>query len=133
MANTWGGTPPRAANSDLFGRRWFLAGGNVILFVGLIIGGAAKSNQAMYAGMALAGFGAGNSQLGAFALPELLPNKWRHIGVVLADLGVFVAVVIGPIGGRFAAVHGDAVSRRMGLPVFFLFVVRYFWGPPADT
>lgn len=35
-------------------------------------------------GMALLGFGGANCQMAAFALPELLPNKWRHIGVVIA-------------------------------------------------
>jgi hypothetical protein len=28
--------------------------------------------------------GAGNAQLAAFALPELLPNKWRAAAIVLA-------------------------------------------------
>ena len=27
------------ANSDLFGRRWFIIGGNVLLFIGFIVGG----------------------------------------------------------------------------------------------
>lgn len=35
-------------------------------------------------GMGLLGWGGGCCQLAAFALPELLPNKWRHIGVVIA-------------------------------------------------
>ena len=30
--------------------------------------------------MAITGFGAANCQMAAFALTELLPNKWRHIG-----------------------------------------------------
>jgi MFS family permease len=65
------------ANSDLFGRRWFIIMGNVLLFIGFIVGGTAKNNTAMIASLALIGFGAGNAQLAAFALPELLPNKWR--------------------------------------------------------
>ena len=44
------------ANSDLFGRRWFIVGGNAILFVGFILGGAAPNNTAMMAAMALIGF-----------------------------------------------------------------------------
>jgi MFS family permease len=67
------------ANSDLFGRRWFLIMGNVLLFVGHLMGGLAKNGTTMIAGFAIIGFGAGNSQLAAFALPELLPNKWRHV------------------------------------------------------
>ena len=44
------------ANSDLFGRRWFIVGGNVIMFVGFIMGGAAKNNTTMLAAMSFIGF-----------------------------------------------------------------------------
>jgi hypothetical protein len=61
-----------------------------------------KLTQARSAGFAIIGFGAGNAQLAAFALPELLPNKWRHISVTIADLGTWIAVVVGPIAARYA-------------------------------
>ena len=51
--------------------------------------------------MAIAGFGGGNCQMAAFALPELLPNKWRHIGVVIADLTTLFAVILGPVTGLY--------------------------------
>lgn len=90
------------ANSDLFGRRWFIIFGNVIMFIGFIVGGTAKNNSSMIAALALIGFGGGNAQLAAFALPELLPNKWRHSAIVIADIGVYFAVVVGPVAGRFS-------------------------------
>lgn len=34
------------------------------------------------------------------SIPELMPNKFRHIGICLSDGFVFVIVVIGPIVGR---------------------------------
>lgn len=37
--------------------------------------------------------------MAAFALPELLPNKWRHIGVVIADVATFIAVIVAPLTG----------------------------------
>lgn len=40
-------------------------------------------------------------QMAAFALSELLPNKWRHIGVVIADITTIIAVIIGPVTGRY--------------------------------
>jgi hypothetical protein len=67
-------------------------------FIGFIVGGSAKNNSSMIAAFALIGFGAGNAQLAAFALPELLPNKWRHIAVVIADFFVIVSAVVGPGG-----------------------------------
>ncbi|KAG9240545.1 fungal trichothecene efflux pump-domain-containing protein [Calycina marina] len=95
------------ANTDLFGRRWFLVGGNLVCFVGHIIVGTAKSTNQIIAGMALTGLGAGTCQMAAFALTELLPNKWRHIGVVLADLAVYITVVIIPITARYGYFVGN--------------------------
>ncbi|KAH7033240.1 fungal trichothecene efflux pump [Microdochium trichocladiopsis] len=125
------------ANSDLFGRRWFLVFGNALLFVGLIIGGTAKSNTQMWAAMAITGFAAGNTQLAAFALPELLPNKWRHIAVVLADAVVLIAVVIGPIAGRYSVVDLTSEAWRWLFYVPAILAVFSFGGlvmyyyPPA--
>lgn len=51
------------ANSDLFGRRWFLIMGNVLLFVGHLMCGLAKNGTTMIAGFAIIGFGAGNAQV----------------------------------------------------------------------
>lgn len=35
---------------------------------------------------------------------ELLPNKFRHIGICLSDGFVFLIVIIGPIVGRVSVV-----------------------------
>ncbi|KAF9888265.1 hypothetical protein FE257_008834 [Aspergillus nanangensis] len=96
------------ANSDLFGRRWFIIGGNILMFIGFIVGGTAKNNTSLIVSSAFIGFGGGNAQLAAFALPELLPNKWRAWAIVLADIGVLFAVVVSPIAGRFAIVQPGA-------------------------
>ncbi|KAI1628444.1 fungal trichothecene efflux pump [Exophiala viscosa] len=122
------------ANSDLFGRRWFIIGGNVLLFIGYIVMGSAKNNTAMIASCAVIGFGAGNAQLAAFALPELLPNKWRHIGVVLADLGIYFATIVGPIAGRYSVRHGGAwrwLAYGPAIAVAFSFAgLIAFYYPP---
>ncbi|KAB5517489.1 fungal trichothecene efflux pump [Coniochaeta sp. 2T2.1] len=123
------------ANSDLFGRRWFIIGGNVLLLIGFLVGATAKTNTNMLIGMAFIGFGAGNAQLAAFALPELLPNKWRHIAIVIADIGVLFDVVVGPVAGRFAAVNGEAWRWLFYGPVIcvvpsFIGLYLYYY-PPA--
>jgi MFS family permease len=122
------------ANSDLFGRRWFLIFGNVLLFTGHLMAGLAKNGTTMIAGFALIGFGAGNAQLAAFALPELLPNKWRHISVTIADLGTWLAVVVGPIAARYAIRNGDAWRWLFYAPTigaFLSFFGLYFlYYPP---
>ncbi|EPE04253.1 trichothecene efflux pump [Ophiostoma piceae UAMH 11346] len=124
------------ANSDLFGRRWFITGGNALLFVGFIVGGSARSNTAMLAAMGLIGFGAGNAQLAAFALPELLPNKWRHIAIVIADLFVLFSAVVGPVAGRFAVAVSTSAWRwlfygpAMAAALSFGGLFMYYY-PPA--
>lgn len=45
--------------------------------------------------------------MAAFALPELLPNKWRHIGVVIADLTTLMAVILAPITGLYGFHEGN--------------------------
>ena len=44
--------------------------------------------------------------MAAFALSELLPNKWRHIGVVLADAAVLVSVTVAPVSARYGVEYG---------------------------
>ncbi|EXJ91935.1 hypothetical protein A1O3_00485 [Capronia epimyces CBS 606.96] len=100
------------ANSDLFGRRYFIIAGNVLLFIGFLIAGTAKGTKQLIAGMCFIGFGGGNCQLAAFALPELLPNKWRHIAVTIADAGIVFCVTVGPVVGRFSVEPAGSYSWR---------------------
>jgi MFS family permease len=123
------------ANSDLFGRRWFICGGDALLFVGFILGGRAKNNETLIAAMALIGFGAGNAQLAAFALPELLPNKWRHSAIVLADFGALLSIVLGPVAGRLSSMHGEAwrwLFYAPAIAVFFSFIGLYMYYLPPE-
>ncbi|KAH0827271.1 hypothetical protein FOPE_00024 [Fonsecaea pedrosoi] len=99
------------ANSDLFGRRYFILAGNVLVFIGAILGGTSKSLGQTIAAHVLLGFGGCQCQLAAFAAPELLPNKWRHWAVVIADAMVLFSVIVGPPTARIAIRHGDAHPR----------------------
>ncbi|KAF7187779.1 Trichothecene efflux pump TRI12 [Pseudocercospora fuligena] len=96
------------ANSDLFGRRIFLLFGEVAAAVGMLISATAKSPEQMTAGLAIAGFGGGFCQMAMCSIPELMPNKYRHIGICISDGFVFVIVIIGPVVGRYAIDTGDA-------------------------
>ena len=88
------------ANSDLFGRRLFLLFGNACCCIGFIITATATGASQFTAGLAMTGFGGGFCQMAMCSIPELLPNKYRHIGVCISDGFVFVIVIIGPIVGR---------------------------------
>ncbi|KAK4994440.1 hypothetical protein LTR66_005528 [Elasticomyces elasticus] len=119
------------ANSDLFGRRYFIVPGHAFVFIGAIVGGTSRSMSQTIAAHVLLGFGSGNCQLAAFAIPELLPNRWRHIGVVIADGVTFFAVIAGPVTARVSITHGDnwrwgywavAITIFLGfIPLAFLY------------
>lgn len=101
------------ANSDLFGRRYFILSGNLLVLVGAVVGATSHHMRQSIVAHVLLGFGAGNCQLATFALPELLPNSWRHIGVVIADGVAFFPVIAGPVTARISIRHGDSVSPSL--------------------
>ena len=73
--------------------------------------------------------------MAAFAIPELLPNKWRHIGVVIADGVAFFCVIAGPVTPRVAINHGGdnwrwgywAVTMCMG--ICFVILAAFYYPP----
>lgn len=126
------------ANSDLFGRRLFLCSGLTICMLGYVLCATAKASQQFIAGMAIIGFGAGPCQMAMCAVPELMPNKYRHIGVTIADAVSFFAVIVGPVVGRFAIANGSAwrfiywggfiaqaVSLALMLFLYYVGILKY--------
>ncbi|KUJ21446.1 MFS general substrate transporter [Mollisia scopiformis] len=121
------------ANSDLFGRRAFILLGNVLMLIGSILGGTSHSLGQSIAAHVFLGFGGGNCQIAAFALPELLPNKWRHIGVVIADAGIYFDVIVGPVVSRIAYKHGAWRWGYWGITIaqgISLLILVFFYFPP---
>lgn len=96
------------ANTDVFGRRLFLLIGQVLCCVGYIVTATAKGPTQFIAGVAITGFGGGHCQMAMCSIPELMPNKYRHIGITISDGFVFVIVVIGPVVGRYAIDNGSS-------------------------
>ncbi len=112
--------------SDLFGRRMFLIAANVIVAAGYALSAAAKNTQMLLGGITLVGIGYGVSGIALFAVPELVPNKYRHIGVVLADLFVYVIIVIGPVAGRYAILSSGESWRFLYWGGFIGSVLCFF-------
>ncbi|EXJ89763.1 hypothetical protein A1O3_02830 [Capronia epimyces CBS 606.96] len=122
------------ANSDLFGRRSFILMGNLLVFIGALVGATSHHISQSIAAHVLIGFGAGNCQLTTFAIPELLPNKWRHIGVVIADGVAFFNVIAGPVTARIAIRHGDAWrwgywAMVITMVIVFAILFLYYYPP----
>jgi hypothetical protein len=121
------------ATSDLFGRRAFILLGNVFMLIGSIVGATSRSVGQTITAHAMLGFGGGNCQIAAFALPELLPNKWRHIGVVIADAGIYFDVIVGPVVARIAHEHGAWRWGYWGITIaqgISFIILMFFYFPP---
>lgn len=95
------------ANSDLFGRRPFLLFSNLINAIGYAVLATSTNSTQLIAGLCLNGCGSGTAGIALIACPELLPNKYRHVGVVLADGFVYLMIIIGPVVGRAAISYDD--------------------------
>jgi MFS family permease len=111
------------ANSDLFGRRNFVLFSNLITAVGYAVCARATSTNMLIAGLCLNGCGSGIAGICLIAVPELMPNKYRHIGVVLADFFVYVMIIIGPVVGRFAILRDDDTWQWLYWAGFILAIV----------
>jgi MFS family permease len=129
------------ANSDLFSRRYFIVPGHILVFVGAIVGGTSYSMTQTIVAHVLLGSDFGNCQLSAFAISELLPNKCRHIGVIIVDTVAFFAFIAGPVTSRVAINHGNdwrwgywsvaiAIFLSFGVMVTFYFPPKHPRGIP---
>ncbi|GME36890.1 Sugar transporter conserved site [Neofusicoccum parvum] len=67
--------------SDIFGRRWVTLSGQIITLVGAIIGATAQKTTTVAAASTIVGFGAGVAFVAYPGISELLPNKYRGIGL----------------------------------------------------
>jgi MFS family permease len=67
--------------SDLFGRRWFFIGGNVICLIGLIVGACAKNVNTLIVASAVYGLGECIQLSFGVAIGELVKNKHRPVVV----------------------------------------------------
>ncbi|KAK5169763.1 uncharacterized protein LTR77_005741 [Saxophila tyrrhenica] len=76
--------------------------------LGMLISATAKESMQFTAGLAIAGWGGGFCQMAMCSIPELMPNRYRHIGICLSDGFVFVIVIFGPVVGRYAIDDGDS-------------------------
>lgn len=86
--------------SDIFGRRWVLLTGQLIILVGAIVCAVAQTTLNIVAGTTLVGFGAGTIMVAYPGISELLPNKYRGIGLGWTEF--CITIPWGSLGGIIA-------------------------------
>ncbi|KAI1258440.1 fungal trichothecene efflux pump [Xylariaceae sp. FL1019] len=85
--------------SDLFGRRWFFIGGNIVALIGIVVCSTAQSINALIIGSTIYGIGETTQLSFNVAIGELVPNKHRPI--VLSLIFATSAPIAG-LGSVFA-------------------------------
>ena len=86
--------------SDYFGRRYILLFGQALLILGHIIGCTANSVNQGIAAMVILGFGTGTTFVMYPGISELLPNKYRSIGLAWTELNLLPFATFGPLFSR---------------------------------
>ena len=86
--------------SDLFGRRWFFIGGNIVALIGIIVGATAQNVDALIVSAAIYGLGETVQLSFNVALGELVPNKYRpavlsFIFLTNAPFATFSSIICG--------------------------------------
>lgn len=76
--------------SDIFGRRNIIIIGDLIVLLGSILGGTARSIEVLIIAQTLVGLGTGFCFDAFAAVPEMLPNKWRAMGAGIVEGGINV-------------------------------------------
>ncbi|KAH6672645.1 fungal trichothecene efflux pump [Plectosphaerella plurivora] len=96
--------------SDVFGRRHLILFGQFVVMIGCIVCGVGQSVVALIAGETVIGFGTGFVFVCYAGVPEMLPNKWRAVGVGILEGGIMVPW--GMCGALFAAAMLTKASWR---------------------
>ncbi|KAK6364744.1 hypothetical protein LTS17_011849 [Exophiala oligosperma] len=93
--------------SDYFGRRYILMFGQAMLIVGHAVSASAYSLNQAIAGMVLIGFGTGATFVLYPGISELLPNKYRSIGLAWTELNLLPFATFGPLIARTLTVNAS--------------------------
>ncbi|KAI1076195.1 trichothecene efflux pump [Whalleya microplaca] len=122
--------------SDLFGRRWFFIGGNIVALVGIIVCSAAQNVDSLIIGSAIYGLGETVQLSFNVAVGELVPNKHRPIVLSLIFATNAPIAGIGPMIAR-AMLQNPSMGWRwcyylniivVGVAIVLLFL---FYHPPS--
>ncbi|KAH0829685.1 hypothetical protein AYO21_11700 [Fonsecaea monophora] len=97
--------------SDIFGRRWFTIGGNIVALVGGIVAATAQSIGAMIVSNVLLGFSQPVQLSYATVLPELVPFKYRGLTNAYALAVTIPGAAFGPVIAKALISHTHATWR----------------------
>lgn len=103
--------------SDIFGRRYFLAGGQGLGVIGGIICGTAKNVPTLIGGSALVGLAGSTALSFPFIIGELVPMKYRFLGNAYANTWCI------PFSGLAPVVANSLVARASWRWCYYIMII----------
>lgn len=97
--------------SDLFGRRWFFIGGNIVALLGIIVCATAQNINSLIVGSAVYGLGETVQLSFNVAVGELVPNKYRPMVLSFVFLTNAPIATFGPTIGRSNRIFAFTTSN----------------------
>ncbi|CAK7202974.1 hypothetical protein SEUCBS139899_005701 [Sporothrix eucalyptigena] len=77
--------------SDIFGRRYFMLTGSLLGIVGCVVGATGKSINQMIGSGIIFGIASGFQEMSYACIQEILPNRYRMLGVGIFDSTLLVS------------------------------------------
>lgn len=122
--------------SDLFGRRWFFIGSNLVALVGSIICACAQNVDTLIGGNTLVGIASAAQVSFPYVLTELVPMNWRFYSMAYIYVLVIPFTGIGPVVSSAFAYQTSVTWRgiyylMIAIDAIAAVVFFIFYHPPT--
>lgn len=114
--------------TDLFGRRYFILGGNALGLIGCIIAARANSIDVLIGANVLIGIGATVQAAIAYVVGELVPMKHRYLAVGILYIGSIPGAAMGPAVASAFVLHTSAGWRWC---YYFMIIINALTQPQS--
>lgn len=121
--------------SDVFGRRLPMLVGELVTILGCIVAAVANKIGTLIAGETLIGLGTGVVFVAYAGVPEMLPNKWRSLGLGLLEAGIaipwaVISTVLGNALNEYASWRWIFYIGIIVEAIAFLGTAWFYWPTP---
>ncbi|KAK5061528.1 hypothetical protein LTR84_008072 [Exophiala bonariae] len=120
--------------SDVFGRRYVILVGQLLTIVGGAIACSAQSMNQLIAGEVILGGSIGTVSVAYAGISEILPNKWRGVGLAWTELNLASWAIAGTLLANALLSHATwriMFYIAMGYGAFSLVGTFFVYFPPS--
>ncbi|KAI1611798.1 fungal trichothecene efflux pump [Exophiala viscosa] len=120
--------------SDIFGRRYVILVGQVLTIIGAAVACSAKSMNQLIAGEVILGGSIGTVSVAYAGISEILPNKWRGVGLAWTEFNLATWAVAGTLLANALLSHASwriMYYIAIGYGVFSFVGTLFVYFPPS--